>query len=235
MSNDGGKSRAPQGQRQAAIDRLMEAFAEDVLDVDEFERRLDQAHAATTSDELQALLSDLPRQSNLPAAPGQVARSGVPASAPTQSYSVAHEGQVKESEYVVAVMGGSSRRGHWRPARKNYAVAVMGGTELDFREAVLPPGVTEVQVWAMWGGVDIIVPPGVNVESRGIALLGGFDHAGTAGGIPDPLAPTIRITGVALMAGVDIAVRHPGESARDARRRRRIERRNRLRQLRSGD
>ena len=172
MSNDGGTSRAPQGQRQAAIDRLMEAFAEDVLDVDEFERRLDQAHAATTSAELQALLSDLPRQSNLPATPGQVARSGVPASAPTQSYSVAHEGQVKESEYVVAVMGGSSRRGHWHPARKNYAVAVMGGTELDFREAVLPPGVTEVQVWAMWGGVDIIVPPGVNGESRGIALLG---------------------------------------------------------------
>ena len=76
MSNDGGKSRAPQGQRQAAIDRLMEAFAEDVLDVDEFERRLDRAHAATTSDELQALLSDLPSQSNLPAAPGQAAGSG---------------------------------------------------------------------------------------------------------------------------------------------------------------
>ena len=40
MSNDGGKARAQQGQRQAAIDRLMEAFAEDVLDVEEFERRL---------------------------------------------------------------------------------------------------------------------------------------------------------------------------------------------------
>ena len=234
MSHDGGKGRAPQGQKQAAIDRLMEAFAEDALDVDEFERRLDLAHAASTSDDLKALLADLPTQ-NLPTAPGHGSGAGVAAPADRPSYSVQTEAQVKESQFVVAVMGGSSRRGHWRPARKNYAVAVMGGTELDFREAALPPGVTEVQVWAMWGGVDIIVPPGVNVESHGIALLGGFDHAGTAAGNPDPLAPTIRITGVALMAGVDIAVRHPGESARDARRRRRVEKREQQRRLRSGD
>jgi hypothetical protein len=232
MSHDGSGARAPQGQRQAAIDRLMEAFADDALDVEEFERRLDRAHAATTSEELKSLLSDLPGQAGLPV---PLSESGSTSPTPRREYTVAAEGQVKESQFVVAVMGGSSRRGHWRPARKNYAVAVMGGTELDFREAVLPPGVTEVQVWTMWGGVEIVVPPGVNVESHGIALLGGFDHAGTAAADLDPLAPTIRITGVAVMAGVDISVRHAGETARDARRRRRVEKREQQRRLRSGD
>jgi hypothetical protein len=230
MSEGGERSPAPLNHtRQATIDQLMEHFANDVLDVDEFERRVDRAHAATTSSELQEILSDLPGSGDLPAVRDDVTP------AVSREFSVASPAHVKDSEFVVAVCGGSSRRGHWRPARKNYAVAVMGGTELDFREAVLPPGVTEVQVWTMWGGVEIIVPPGINVESRGIALLGGFDHAGTAPGVPDPSAPTIRVTGVAIMAGVEISVRHAGESSRDARRRRRLERREQRRRLRSGD
>jgi len=220
---------APPGQKQTTIDQLMEHFANDVLEIEDFERRLDLAHAAKSSDDLTALLTDLPG-ANLPAT-----RDGDQAPAPNPGYSIASPAQVKDSGVVVAIMGGSSRRGYWQPARKNYAIAVLGGTELDFREAALAPGVTEVQVWTMWGGVEIIVPPGVNVESHGIALLGGFDHSGTAEGIPDPMAPTIRITGVALMAGVEITVRHPGEKKGDARRRRRKERRDQRRRLRSGD
>ena len=217
--------------RQNAIDTLMEHFANDVLDVDEFERRLDRAHAATSTDELRALLIDLPGGGMLPSAPGMTPGTDV---APRPSYSAAPAGQVKDAEYVVALMGGTSRRGHWQPARKNYAIAIMGGTELDFREAAFGPGVTEVQVWTMWGGVEIIVPPGINIESRGIALLGGFDHASDERGMPDPTAPTLRITGLAVMAGVDISVRRVGESARDARRRRRLDRREERRQLRDG-
>jgi len=228
------------GEREAAplkhdiettVDRLMEHFANDTLELEEFEQRLDRAHAARTRAELEALLSDLPGPAPVPAVRG----GSTPAPAPHRGYSIASDAQVKESEFVVAVLGGSSRRGHWRPARRNYAIAMMGGTELDFREAILAPGVTEVRVWAVWGGVEIIVPPGVNVECHGIALLGGFDHAGTAEGPVDPGAPTIRITGLAMMAGVDISVRHAGETARDARRRRKLEKREQRRRLRSGE
>jgi hypothetical protein len=94
------------------------------------------------------------------------------------------------------------------------------------------PGVTELTIFALWGGVEVIVPPGMNVESHGVGLLGGFEHA--AESTPDPRAPTLRVTGVALMGGVDITVRHAGESARDARRRRRQERREKARELRGG-
>jgi hypothetical protein len=218
--------------RQNVIDALMEHFANDRFGVEEFERRLDLANAATSTTELRAILSDLPGGGTLPAAPGQ---NPVTELAPRPSYSALPAGQVQDTESVVAVMGGSSRRGHWRPARKNHVVAIMGGIELDFREAAFGPGVTEVQVWTLWGGVEIVVPPGVNVESRGVAFLGGFDHAGDAAGIPDPSAPTLRITGLAVMAGVDISVRHAGESARDARRRRRLRHRDERLRLRDGE
>jgi len=229
MAGESGGARAPiQHTRQVTIDALCEHFANDALTIEEFERRVETAHAARSSDELKDLLKDLPGSGNLPA----VRDGETPATRPDAP--LASTDHAKESEYVVAVMGGSGRSGRWRPARHNYAVAVFGGAELDFREALLPPGVTELKVYTVFGGVDVIVPPGLNVESRGMALMGGFEHVSDELAAPDPLAPTLRITGVALMAGVDVNVRHPGETARDARRRRRLERREMRKRLRGG-
>lgn len=213
----------PLGQtRQVTIDALCEHFANDAIPVEEFERRVDEAHKAASVDQLKELLRDLPG-GNLPMASG---RRPMPAPKPQRGVTAAaHE---KEREIVVAIMGGSSRKGRWHPARKNFAFAVMGGTELDFREASLPPGVTEVQVFAVMGGAEIVVPPGVNVESHGIGILGGFDHAADEGDY-DIDAPTLRIAGLAVMGGVGISVRYPGESVREAKRRRKLEAKERRR------
>jgi hypothetical protein len=229
MAGESDGARAPiQHTRQVTIDALCEHFANDTLSIEEFERRVDSAHAATSSQELKALLEDLPGRAAVPAV------RGASTPAPRHGTELASPSQVKESEYVVAVFGGSGRSGRWRPARHNYAVAVFGGAELDFREAILPPGVTELKVYTVFGGVEVIVPPGLNVESRGIALMGGFEHVSDEPTSLDADAPTLRITGVALMAGVDVNVRHPGETARDARRRRRLERREMRKRLRGG-
>ncbi len=201
--------------RQATIDALCEHFANDAFPVEEFERRVEVAHRAASVDELRRLLQDLPAV-NLPAV-----RSDGTAPAPRARPRVAPAAHERDQGFVVAIMGGATRKGHWSPARTNFAFALMGGTELDFREAALPRGVTQVQVLAIMGGVDIIVPPGVNVESHGMGIMGGFDDAGEEE--HDPSAPTLRIAGLAVMGGVDISVRHPGESARDARRRRKQE------------
>jgi DUF1707 SHOCT-like domain len=214
--------------RQMTIDALCEHFANDVMGVEEFERRVDLAHQASSNADLRALLRDLPG-GELPAV---VAPGGLPAA--SRGYQMTSADRVRERGFAVAVLGGTRRTGRWTPAHKNYAIAVCGGAELDFREAVLGPGVTELEVYAMWGGVEVIVPPGLNVESHGIGLLGGFDHRAESYDAPDPTAPTLRVTGIALMGGVEITVRHVGESKRDARRRRRVERRERAREIREG-
>jgi hypothetical protein len=207
------------------VDALCEHFANDVMSVEEFEQRVDAAHKATSVDELKALLRDLPG-----AAVPAVRSAGT---APAPKPPVTAAAHVRDREYMVAVLGGSTRKGGWSPARRNYAVAVMGGCELDFREARLGPGITDLRVFALWGGIEIIVPPGLNVESQGIGLLGGFDYV-TDATLGDPNAPTLRVSGLACMGGVEISVRHPGESAREARRRLRLERRDRKR-LHRGD
>ncbi|MDP2957150.1 MAG: DUF1707 domain-containing protein [Longimicrobiales bacterium] len=203
------------------IDALCEHFANDSIPMEEFERRVEVAHRAASVEELKELLRDLPG-ANVPAPVGHAAPAPRPRARVTAA---AHE---REQGFVVAIMGGATRKGRWHPARTTFGFALMGGMELDFREAFLPPGVTEVQIVAIMGGAGIIVPPGVNVESHGVGIMGGFEHV--AGEYDyDPDAPTLRISGVALMGGVDIRVRHPGESARDARRRQKQERKERRR------
>jgi hypothetical protein len=83
------------------------------------------------------------------------------------------------------------------------------------------------------GGIEVIVPPDVIVETSGMGLLGGFEHVATEAD-PQEGAPVIRLTGVAFMGGVEVTVRYPGESEKEARQRRKLERKARRQARRLG-
>jgi hypothetical protein len=191
--------------RDQTISRLCEHFARDDIDADELETLIDGAHQAKSLAELEALTAGLPSL-DLPSARQR-----------EESMELAHLSSRPEQQLVLAVMGGAVRKGGWTPGRNVYVTAFMGGACLDFREANLDAGVTEVYVLAMMGGVEIIVPPGLRVESNGIGIMGGFDHGGPGTGAYDPRAPVLRISGVAIMGGVEIRERAPGEDPRTRR------------------
>lgn len=212
-------------QRERVIQTLVTQFAADHLTVEEFERRVDLATRARTPSALDALLADLPAESTpgpapVPAAAATSRPQGVPA----------HLGARRARQFVFSLMSGTDRRGAWRPAQRIMVFAAMGGASLDFREAIFDPGVTEIDVFCTMGGVEIIVPPDVAVETSGFAIMGGFESMTPAASY-DPARPLLRIRGVAIMGGVDIEVRHAGESAKDAKARRKIESRQRRRML----
>jgi hypothetical protein len=224
--------------RQKAIDVLCEAFAQDQLTVEDFEDRVALAHQVTSVGELRKLLQGLDAlESLVPAKRGQSLDPTLPQRVPQPTVLPARvtisPDNLTEHSVMMGILGGGGRSGTWVPARINWAVGVMGGCELDFREARLGPGVTEVRVLALWGGVEVIVPPDVQVECSAIGILGGFEQVGTVASTTDPDAPVIRITGVAIMGGGSVTVRYPGETGRDARRRLKAEKRA-MKQLRSG-
>jgi hypothetical protein len=111
----------------------------------------------------------------------------------------------------MAVMGGVERKGGWLVPRLLKVFCFMGGAELDLREARFAPGVTEIDILTVWGGVEIMVPPGVRVETVGAAFMGGF--GADAGDVDtlDPGQPVLRVSGVAIMAGVEVKRRKPGK------------------------
>jgi hypothetical protein len=214
-----------QAAREHAIDTLCGRFADDTLSMAELERRLETARRAHTREELRSLLSDLPAP--VPAAPDASAvRARVGGREPDHRTGRGDrsgserpgsdgltEGKVRSSGSVaMAVMGGTRRAGKWAPPSEMLAFAVMGGVELDFRDAVLQPGsVTTINCFAFWGGIDITVPPEVHVDTRGFALLGGFDQSGVAWEEPPEGAPTLVVNGFALMGGVDVKIKERGQ------------------------
>ncbi len=205
--------------RERVIQQLCEHFAYDNLTSDALEERLDRAHQAATLEELRSLVSDLP----------VVHQDATPAIGARTFVSPATGAHVSERQIIVGIMGGAEKKGVWTPAKQIYVVAMMGGAELDFREARFGPGVTEVIVFAIMGGAEIIVPPGVHVDLNGLAVMGGFGQTGSVPPPTDPDAPVLRIGGFGMMGGVEVSIRYPGERARDARQREKLDRQERKR------
>jgi hypothetical protein len=211
-----------QAAREQVIDLLCRRFADDALSMPELERRLDRARAARTREELRVLVRDLPGPSQVPAAPGATAapapsRPGTPErGAPERGTAPRRRpgGEVAMSGSVaVAILGGTRRAGRWVPPSNLLSVAVMGGVELDFRDAVLAPGsVTVINCFAFWGGIDITVPPDVHLEVGGVGVLGAFEQKGEVWAEPGEDAPTIQVNGLALMGGVEVKVRERGQA-----------------------
>jgi hypothetical protein len=100
-------------------------------------------------------------------------------------------------------MGGASRRGPFRAARSLSAIAVMGGDNIDLREAQIDGGELTIRVFSVMGAVNIYVPETMDVE------LGGFSIAGAnreKGGHRrhQAKAPVIRIRGFNLIGGTTV-------------------------------
>ena len=205
--------RRAQETRERVIARLSDHFAHDALDVDEFERRVTVAQTSDDPADIEALLADLPEVGGPIAPVPAVVPTVVPALLPAE----------RDRDTLYAIFGGIDRRGTWTVPRRMKIVAIMGGAHLDLREARFPPGVVELDVTAVMGGIEIVVPPGLAVQMHGSAIMGGFADVDRAPANPDPDAPLLRVRGLTMMGGVNVSMRLPGESERGARRRARRE------------
>jgi hypothetical protein len=80
--------------------------------------------------------------------------------------------------------------------------AVIAGTTLDFRPAKLVGNEGVVDVFAMWGGIDLIVPPEWRVVTEVTPILGVFQD-GTV--VPaDADAPRLIVRGTVVMGGIEV-------------------------------
>jgi hypothetical protein len=192
MTSELPEMRASDAERERVAERLREAVAEGRLDMEEFGQRLDATYKARTHGELEPLVRDLPASG--------AALS--PVAAPSTGNWVQRVGGPATSKGAFAFWGGFRRKGTWTVGRRFTSFTMMGGGELDLREARFEDRETVIRCFAIMGGVHIVVPPELNVEVSGVGLMGGFDETGE--GDPDPSAPRVIIQGLALMGGVGV-------------------------------
>ena len=100
------------------------------------------------------------------------------------------------------VFSGSEIASHSKQFQGGSISAVFGGAEVDLRDTV-PASGAELDVFAAFGGVEVTVPQGWNVVTRGLPLFGGIENA-TA---KDPVsadAPTLAVNATVLFGGLEI-------------------------------
>ena len=202
MSEPDDSLRVSDAERDAVLRTLGDHAAVGRLTLDELEERSGRALAAKTRGDLATLTSDLPRE-----AVQASELSPVPS-------------RKKPVRGMVAIMGGSHRRGRFRTVGSINAVAIMGGDEIDLRDAELEGGELTLNLFALMGGSNIYVPDSVEVETGGFSLMGGHEEVGTERP-PRPGAPLIRIRVYTLMGGASIYRLPPqarGVSLKEARR-----------------
>jgi Domain of unknown function (DUF1707)/Cell wall-active antibiotics response 4TMS YvqF len=189
--NENSGLRASDADRDAAASVVNSALAEGRLTAEEHSDRLDAIYSAKTHAELVPLLSDLPA-SGASAAP-------VPVQSPGQVVPSGRGGR------IVAIFAGATRKGSWHAEPVIDIVAIFGGVDLDFRDAVLPAREVVVRATAILGGVSIVVPPEMHVvDGGGVAILGGRDIAGSSMEAAGPDAPVLRVQGTCVLGGMDV-------------------------------
>jgi hypothetical protein len=171
-------------ERDEAVARIQTAYADGRLEEQELDRRLREALNAVFPRDLEPLLKDLPREP-----------PRVPSSPPKSS--------------IVAYGSRIERAGRWAVPPRLTPTIVKGHLVLDFRAAQLLGDETIVQVRGYKSTIEIIVPPGVEVESRGFAYKGQWT-GGESGSGGAPCRRTIRIRGFAYKSKV--IVRRSGPS-----------------------
>lgn len=116
---------------------------------------------------------------------------------------------VPDRRGVVACMAHSVRASRWVLPRLFRAVAIMGEVTVDLTRVQIGPGASEIEVLAIMGQVNIIVPHNLNVECDGDSVLGEFRVKRDTDGIPVPDAPVVRIRGSVYMGAVHVKIVDP--------------------------
>ena len=115
---------------------------------------------------------------------------------------------------VLAIMGGNTRRVTSEAFQSADVSAMLGGVELDLRDAHAASERVYIDVFAWWGGIDIVVPDGWKVESQAVPLMGAIeDNSYPPVGVP---TATLVVRGTAIMGGVEIKSASRASRKRDA-------------------
>jgi class 3 adenylate cyclase len=182
MSSDAVPMLASDADRDRVIEQLKQRTADGTLTLDEFANRVDRALVARSRGDLQGLVLDLPR----------VVAEDAKRRSPTHT--------------VLSIMSGAGTRGRWRCGSRVVAVAVMGGCHVDFRGAEIDVAEVHVTAVAVMGGIDIVVPEGIDVTMDGLPVMGG--RSMQVKNVPTlPGSPRIVVHAFPVMGGVTVRSR----------------------------
>jgi predicted membrane protein len=159
--------------QETAIEVLRERYARGGLPLEEFRRLMSHLMVTTDPVECQAILEELPKESEREAAPREV-----------RQISTSRSGS-RKAHRISAFFGEVDRLGAlWELGPETHVSATFGEVNLDVRMAKLVPGENTLRLSALFGEISVIIPEGLHVLVDSSARFGEVSVPGhTIGGI----------------------------------------------------
>ncbi|MBD1389159.1 DUF1707 domain-containing protein [Neiella sp. HB171785] len=181
--------------RQETIDQLIMNYGHGEISIDAFERRLDQAAAATSHHQLTALTEDLELQVDNDYAEQKQHMMGC-------NYK---PGEAKESEHMVNIFSGSDSSYFGDLPKEIKSIEVFSGSTIDLTDACFRQPSLTIKMFSLFSGPTIYVPENVRVISKVFCVFGAITNKASPNSIGE--APVIYIEGIALFSGLDIKLK----------------------------
>ncbi len=182
-------------QRERTVKILSECFARNLLEMEEFERRVSLAHQAGSVQDLARLIDDIP---------GDLAEAEQQTPEPASTRSIVLQ---EDEQPVYGIMMSRRLRGQWLKCRTVSARTLMSTVEFDFRDLELPADIVEINILGLMSSVVVTVPPDLPVQLEAVPILGEVKEGRRVNTSMPKKGPGIRITGFVMMGEVKVRVR----------------------------
>lgn len=176
-----------EGLKERAIALLSAGYAADLLDMEEFERRVGLVNEAESSKQVRSLVADL-RSEELDPPPQE----------PSSRDDLG-------DQQILSILSERKLTGDWLEGGHASSISVMGSTRLDLRETGEHRPYITLHVVAVMGETRIIVPADMRVENDITPVLA--EVRIQAPRARETRKRTLRLSGFALMGEIRVEVR----------------------------
>ncbi len=111
-------------------------------------------------------------------------------------------GDSTNSVSALAIMGGVQRSCSSEDFQGGELTAIMGGCEIDLRDAKMMADEAVLHTFAFWGGIEVKVPEGWTVIVEAFPFLGGLEERTHP--LKEGPQKILRVKGLVIMGGIEI-------------------------------
>ena len=198
---------ALEARRELALDRLTEAFASDLVTMEDYEARVSEVQNADRPGAIDAAVADLPQvRPRDDSKDRDAARRGSGRGAGRESRSLSYRNAIdprlRGEESVACILGNRNLQGDFLSGDKIGSFTVLGNTSIDLRDTALPPGALRIDAFCVMGNLKVIVPHGLPVKMNSLPILGDSHVARDVERRVERGLPHVVVNGFAIMGNL---------------------------------
>ncbi|MGB1261554.1 MAG: DUF1707 SHOCT-like domain-containing protein [Cognaticolwellia sp.] len=181
--------------REETIDQLIVNYSHGVISADAFERRLDQAMASESHQEIVDLVADLTLKADSQYSENKEQQF-------TPNYTNTNGGNTLKLQ---SILGNIERSGQWYVPKIITVNNILGEAVLDFTDAVFQHQNITIKLNCVLGSNKIYVPENINVVCKSYGIVSSIENK--APSLANRQAPIITIEGKVVLGSLNVAVK----------------------------